>query len=286
MNHRLAHIVAGSIVIVLALSVTAPAAAQEALGDTAAGAEAPAEDVPDRRAHGFIAIGPGATPKYDGAKSYQLIPFGVIDTRWKGMEFELRGLRARVDLAGNSPFQVGPAINLRFKRDSSKDGSGRVKLLNDVDSAVEVGGWVGYRFGGDAKGQGEIAFDLTVLKDVADGHDGLTGTAQLSYAAYRSRRVFVNVDAQANYADKKYTRAYFGVTAEEATRSGLDAYRPGAGLRDVGAGVTAGYQFNQRWGLIARAGANHYVGDAKDSPIVKDGSKIQAIGGLALSYRF
>src|SRR3546814_15303055 len=100
---------------------------------------------------------PISTPAYDGAKSYQLIPFGIADLRWKGMEFELRGLRARLDLLGDSPVQFGPAINLRFKRNSSSDGDGRVKLLDDVGQAVELGGFVGYRFGGDGKGQGEVA---------------------------------------------------------------------------------------------------------------------------------
>lgn len=272
----------------LALSIYAcPALAQEALGDTAAGeVQTPPEESEDSGPHGFVAIGPGITTKYDGADTYQLIPFGIADVRWKGLEFELRGLRARLDVLGNSPIQIGPAVNLRFKRDSAQDGSGGVKLLNNVDSAVEVGGFVGYRFGGDEKGQGEVALDLTVLKDINDGHDGLTATAQISYAALRTQRVFVNVDAQANYADKKYMRAYFGITPEESIRSGLAAYRPDGGLRDLGAGLTVGYQFSPRWGLIARAGANYYVGDAKDSPIVKEGSKLQPTGGLALSFRF
>src|SRR3546814_3702144 len=64
-------------------------------------------------------------------------------------------------------------------------------------------------------------------------------------------------------------RSYFGVTAEESLRSGLAAYRPGGGLRDVGAGATLGYRLSRRWGLIARAGANRYLGDAGDSPIVE-----------------
>jgi len=81
-------------------------------------------------------------------------------------------------------------------------------------------------------------------------------------------------------------RAFFGVTAVEAARSGLAAYRPDGGVRDAGAGLTAGYQFNKRWGLTARAGVNHYLGDAKDSPVVKEGSKLQAVGGLGLSFRF
>src|SRR3546814_445783 len=90
----------------------APAAAQETLGGTAEGKTLPADPEEDRGASGFFAIGPGVTSAYDGAKSYQLIPFAIADVRWKGVEFELRGLRARIDLLGDSPFQIGPAANL------------------------------------------------------------------------------------------------------------------------------------------------------------------------------
>ncbi len=119
-----------------------------------------------------------------------------------------------------------------------------------------------------------------------DGHDGLIATAQASYAAYRSVRVFVNLDAQASFVDDKYMRSYFGVTSVEAARSGLAAYRPDSGVRDAGLGLTLGYQLSERWGVIGRAGANYYLGDATDSPVVKEGSRLQAVGGVALSFRF
>jgi MipA family protein len=277
---------------VAGLQVT-PAHAQEALGapptadaETAAPGSDDDDDGPDGGVHGFFAIGPGMVPAYDGAKKYQLIPLMIGNMSWKGLNLELRGLGARVDLLGESRVQIGPLFNFRGKRDSAKDGSGRVKLLNDVDSSIEVGGFVGYRFGGNQYGQGEIAFDLSLAKDVGDGHDGLVGSAQLSYAAVRSQKFFLNVDAQTTFVDKNYMRAVFGVTPAEAARSGLAAYRPDGGIRDAGAGITAGYQFNEKWGLIARAGANYYLGDAKDSPIVDEGSKLQAVGGLALSFRF
>jgi outer membrane scaffolding protein for murein synthesis (MipA/OmpV family) len=271
-----------------------PSQAQEALGapptaEAEAATPAASDDAdgpPKGGAHGFFAIGPGAVPAFDGAKKYQLIPLMIANVGFKGVELQVRGLGARLDILGNSRVQIGPVVNFRGNRDSSKDGSGRVKLLNDVDSSVEVGGFVGYRFGGNQYGQGELAFDVSLVKDVNDGHDGLIGTAQVSYAAYRTQKFFLNADAQTSFADKKYMRAFFGVTPAEAARSGLAAYRPDGGIRDAGAGITAGYQFNEKWGLIARAGANYYLGDAKDSPIVDEGSKLQAVGGLALSYRF
>ncbi|MFZ3485496.1 MipA/OmpV family protein [Sphingomonas sp. 3-13AW] len=270
-----------------------PALAQEAPG-TPQIADAPREaasitDVATDQhdgLHGFFALGPGAVPAFDGAKKYQLIPLMIANVAWKGVALEVRGLGARLDLLGDSRVQVGPIFNFRGDRNSAKDGSGRAKLLADTDSSFEVGGYVGYRFGGNAYGEGEVAFDISLAKDVGGGHDGLIGAAQVSYAAYRSQKVFVNLDAQTSFGDKKYMRTFFGVTPEEASRSGLAAYRPDGGIRDIGAGVTAGYQLTPRWGLIARAGANRYLGDAKSSPVVDEGSKLQAAGGLALSFRF
>jgi len=270
----------------------APAHAQEALGvpptadATPAPPAAPDDGRPDGGAHGFFAIGPGAVPAFDGAKTYQLIPLVIANIGYRGVNLEVRGLGARLDLLGDSRLQVGPVFNFRGNRDSAADGSGRVKLLRDVDSSAEVGGYLGYRFGGNRYGQGEVAVDLTLAKDVGGGHEGLVGSAQASFAAVRSQRFFLNVDAQTSFVDKKYMRAFFGVTPAEAARSGLPAYRPDGGIRDAGAGITAGYQFSRRWGLIARAGANYYLGDAKDSPVVDEGSKLQAVGGLALSFRF
>jgi outer membrane protein len=270
-----------------------PAHAQEVLGapstsDAEPDAHRPGEDddAPRGGVNGFFAIGPGMVPAFDGAKKYQLVPLMIADVGFKGVNLEVRGLGARLDLLGDSRVQIGPVFNFRGNRDSAKDGSGRVKLLDDVDSSMEVGGFVGYRFGGNQYGQGEVAFDLSLAKDLNDGHDGLIGSAQVSYAAYRAQKFFLNLDAQTSFADKKYMRAFFGVTPAEALRSGLAAYRPGGGIKDAGAGITAGYQFNEKWGLIARAGASYYLGDAKDSPVVDEGSKLQAVGGLALSFRF
>lgn len=269
-----------------------PVQAQEALGapptmDSEAAAPAVAAAAATAgNLHGFFSIGPGAVPAFDGAKKYQLIPLMIANVGYRGVNLEVRGLGARLDLLGESRVQVGPVFNFRGNRNSVDDGSGRVKLLDDVDSSLELGGYVGYRFGGNRYGQGELAFDVTLAKDVAKGHDGLVGSAQVSYAVYRSRRFLLNVDAQTTFVDGKYMRSFFGVTPAESARSGLAAYRPDGGIRDIGAGLTAGYQFSERWGLVARAGANRFVGDAKDSPVVREGSKVQAVGGVALSFRF
>lgn len=234
---------------------------------------------------GFIAVGPGLVPDYDGADQYRVIPFAVGTLRMGDYTLELRGAQARLNLVTLPGIAAGPVVNIRLKRDD--DAGGRVAMLNEIDTAVEAGAFVGLRYGGDANGEGELRLDLTALADVSDAHDGITVNAAVIYALLRRDRCSISVDAQANYGSAKYMRTYFGITPAEAARSGLAAYRPDRSLRDIGAGVTIGYQFNSRWGVLGRASYGYLVSDAADSPIVRDeGSRHQALLGLGLSYRF
>lgn len=235
---------------------------------------------------GFVALGAGMKPEYDGADKYSPIPFAVVNLEKGDFTFEMSGLDARagVELL---PFLVaGPAVRLDMGRDDDVDSTA-VARLDKIDTSLNAGGFVGLRWGGNQYGQGQMALDLAALFDVSDVHDGMLLTAELSYAALRRQQWFVNLDAQATYGDAAYTRRFFGVTSVEAVRSGLSTYRPGAGLRDVGAGVTVGYQFNASWGLLGRVSYDYLLGDAADSPVVeREGSRHQGLAGLALSYRF
>ncbi|MBB5712948.1 MipA/OmpV family protein [Sphingomonas xinjiangensis] len=241
------------------------------------------EAAPSGVPHGQVAIGAGVAPEYDGSSDVRAIPFVLADIRWQGINFEFRGLRARADLVSDPRFAIGPVIGARLDR-SGVDGP--VGLLPEIDAAIEAGAFIGYRFGGDRLGQGSLLLDLTAVHDVSNTHKGLLATASASYAAVRKPNTFVTVDVQTTWANADYTRTYFGVPAGEAVRSGLDAYRPGSGIRDVGAGLSAGYYFDRHFGVIARAGATYLVGDIADSPVTELGSRWQPLGGVTLSYRF
>jgi outer membrane scaffolding protein for murein synthesis (MipA/OmpV family) len=233
--------------------------------------------------HGQIAIGAGAAPDYDGSDDLRVIPFVLGDVRWRGMTLEFRGLRGRVDLASDPNFSIGPVIGARLDRNNA---GGRVGLLPEIDVAVEAGGFVGYRFGGDQHGQGAVQMELSVVHDVSGTHDGLIATASASYTALRRADSFLSLDVQTSWANADHNRTYFGVLPADALRSGLAPYRPGSGFRDVGAGLTAGHYFDRHFGVIGRLGANYLVGDAADSPVAEEGRRWQPLAGLTISYRF
>ncbi|MCW4461199.1 MipA/OmpV family protein [Sphingomonas sp. BT-65] len=234
---------------------------------------------------GFVAIGPALAPRFEGSDEYRLVPFAIGTVRNGGVSVDLRGSQLRADIVPADRLALGPLVNVRLGRDS--DAGGRVGVLDEIDAAVELGGFVGIRLGGDRTGQGQLQLDLTAIADVSGTHDGVLVTGGVTYLALRTQRFSLALDTQATWGDGAYTRTYFGITPGEATRSGLAAYDPGASLRDAGAGVTIGYQFDRRWGLLGRLGWSYLLGDAADSPIVRDeGSRHQGVAGLALSYRF
>lgn len=233
--------------------------------------------------HGVVAIGPGVVPEYDGSSDMRVLPFVMGDVRWGGLNVQIRGSGLRVNITPDSRFSFGPVIGARLPRN---DADGRVGLLPEIDTAIEAGGFVGYRFGGDQFGQGSLRTELSVLHDVSGTHNGLIATASASYAAVSNRDVLLSIDTQASWANSDYTRTYFGIDTAGAAASGLAAYRPDGGIRDVGAGVTAGYWFSPQFGVTARAGASYLVGDIADSPVTREGRRWQPAGGVMLSYRF
>jgi outer membrane scaffolding protein for murein synthesis (MipA/OmpV family) len=231
---------------------------------------------------GFVGLGPAFTPEYTGSDTMKLNPFALADINYGEYFLQLRGLNLRANVISSSHFIAGPSIGYSSSRDDDVD-SKAVSRLDKIDAAVEAGGFVGLRFGGGQRGEGQVELTLSV----SGSKNGFVGTAGASYALFSRESFSLSFDTEINYANGEYNRTYFGITQPEAARSGLRNYRPGAGLRDVGIGLTAGYQINEDWGLVGRVSYNYLVGDAADSPIVtQEGSKGQVVGGIAATYRF
>jgi outer membrane scaffolding protein for murein synthesis (MipA/OmpV family) len=78
--------------------------------------------------------------------------------------------------------------------------------------------------------------------------------------------------------------AFFSVNAQQAARSGFNAYDADAGIKDVYLGLNADIPLSQQWSLKMTGMYSRLIGDAADSPIVE--SEDQFFGGLGLTYRF
>jgi outer membrane scaffolding protein for murein synthesis (MipA/OmpV family) len=96
--------------------------------------------------------------------------------------------------------------------------------------------------------------------------------------------VNAGVFGQLTWSDGKATQNYFGLTPQQSSQTGLPAYSAGAGLRNVVFGILGTVDLSEHWLVLWGLNARRLEGDARNSPIVQQGTNWFANGGLA--YRF
>jgi MipA family protein len=236
-----------------------------------------------------VGLGAGIAPEYEGAKKYKVIPFAALQIEDEWGSVSLRGPGIEVDLVPSRKLDAGPVVRYNFGRKGGISDPA-VRLLPRVSGSVEAGGFVGTGLPLSVLGSDDPAI-LTVrvsaVTDVGSGHKGALYDGSIGFVRPFGDAVTVIGSLTATYASTNYMQAFFGVAAAGAAASGLAAYTPSSGLKDISATLVANTKLGGKWSVITVASYSRLVGDAAKSPIVTTtGSRNQAFGGVALSYTF
>lgn len=253
----------GAAFLLAAMFVASPALAQD-------------EEEAPRRTR--IGLGAQLVPSFPGSDDHSVRPlFDLARARGdEQFDFEAPDESFGFSLFSENGFAIGPAVNLEGSRKAKDVGAD----LPKVGMSIEVGGFVQYELSESFRVRMELRKGLS-------GHKGLIGNIGADFVARDKDEWLFSIGPRVSFADKKYHRAYFSVAPEDSIASGLPAYSAGSGIQAVGA--TAGFltQLSERWGIYSYAKFDRLVGDAADSPIVRQlGSRSQLSGGLALTYTF
>lgn len=235
--------------------------------------------------HGILAVGVAAEPEFEGAAEYLPIPQAYAHITAFGLGLEIEGPEARLNLRPHAAFQFGPAVEYRMGRDDvANDVIDRLKV---IDGAFEAGGFVTYQFKSLMTQSDVFEISAELMADVSGVHEGVIGKVRAGYWIAPRERLRVGIETEVGFATDDYMNTYFGVSEAGSARSGLAAYTAEGGVKDIGVQATMTYQLTERWGLVGRASYTRLLGDAADSPIVKDeGSADQFRGGVGLSFKF
>jgi outer membrane protein len=227
----------------------------------------------------IFGLGVGYAPDYEGSNDYEAVPLIQARINWQqGYFLSLLGNTLRANLVPSRNWHLGPVARYRMERDDVDDD--RIDDMEEVDAAVELGVFGAYS-------DERWLLRLTVLKDVADGHDGSLVELGLGYKIPLQERGKLTLFATSTYADSDYMDAYFGIDAADAAASGLSTYDADSGFKDLSAGLAWQYNFNRQWGMLAFAKYTRLLGDAEDSPVVDDaGDAGQSLVGVVFNYRF
>ncbi|WP_414832034.1 MipA/OmpV family protein [Afifella sp. YEN Y35] len=255
---------AGSVLaaFIAASSATSPVAAQE----TPIPAEKSSHDL-------ILELGAGASvqPAYEGADDYTVQPQPFVALHYLSLpvfgEF------------GGKPEQ-GLSVSPSFRVVRERDDSDYSKLrgIGDVDTAVELGGAVKYRWN-------DLEAYLALRRGVT-GHDGFVGETGVNLVTHPTNKLEITAGPRLSFADAEYLQTYLGITPEQAAASGLAVFDPDGGIKGVGASLEARYAFTENWSVVGQASYERLVGDAADSPITDVGSENQFTAALGLTYKF
>ncbi|AXS39735.1 MipA/OmpV family protein [Breoghania sp. L-A4] len=222
-----------------------------------------------------VMIGAGVMyqPKYEGSDEMEVSPLPFVSaTFFDRLTIDPTGVELKAYERGPFRFDVKAGYDFGRKEKDAK----ALRGMGDVDGGVTVGGKTTFSYG---PAEFFVSFDKTI-----GGSDGLLGTVGAEFTQPVNEKLMLGAGASATFADKNYMESYFGVTAAQAARSGYKAYKPDSGVKSIDLSVSATYMFNENWMVRAEQEVGFLVGDAADSPLVKQ--KVQPKSMLVLGYRF
>jgi outer membrane protein len=219
-----------------------------------------------------VGIGAGATPTYQGAGDYRILPIPAIDIK-QGWFFA--NLPNGIGIAPIDNAQVTIGASAVFLQGYRK---------RDVPQGIDkLSDGVGARLFATIRAGGFVA-TVGGTKSVSGGTKGLIADASVSYPVRVSSRFTLTPTVGTTWANGKYNDGYFGITAAESLASGLPRFTAGSGFKDVSGSLTASYRLTDRLTMSVTGSATSLLGVVKDSSLVVH--QTQPSGFLTLSYRF
>jgi outer membrane protein len=231
-----------------------------------------------------VGVGVGVAPDYEGSDDYQLVPTWLIaadDLYHPDTHVTLAGPVLRSNFVPHPNLRAGLSGAYIPERNDVEDDD--VDEMRSVDAAFLLGGIFGWDF--FSSPDIEFAALIDLRYDVASDN-GYLVTPRLSYANRVNNKMSIAAELFSNYASEDYMDEYFGVSAADAARSGLDTFDADEGFKDVGITASVNYRFAEQWSVSLLGGYTRLLGDAEDSPVVDDrGDANQMFLGFTLNYR-
>ncbi len=228
--------------------------------------------------HLTIGGGPRYAPDYFGSDDYEWAFREVYSLRFKDkVTVDNEGIS--LGLFELSDFTIGPTANITGGRKDEKNTA--LNGLGDVGVTFELGVFA------KAKFNDRYAVRFRYRHAIQTGHRGGIFDGQASARIYKRGALSAGVSVRGTWVDKDYAKAFFGVSPEQAARSGIPEFSAGRTARDVRGSLVLRWGFAENWALNGYAKYNRLLGDAADTPIVSDfGSRNQFAVGAFASYTF
>jgi outer membrane scaffolding protein for murein synthesis (MipA/OmpV family) len=171
--------------------------------------------------------------------------------------------------------QLRLGVALRMDSGRSSGDASTTRGLPDVRRTLRARLYTSYSFTKD------FNVGATLSQDLLGRQGGMTLGLDLGWRLYRSPTLEITSGAGISAANAQNLRSYFGVPQSAVAESGKPFYEPGAGLRDVHAGVSFIRPINKHWLTFGSAGVSRLMGPVAGSPLIEKRLGTGAAIGLA-----
>ncbi len=235
---------------------------------------------------------------YEGSDDYSVIPAPAAIGSISGYAFQYLGNRLSVDLIRNPAgptwdLQAGPIGVVNFNRSNTKSiDDRRVKALGEVNTAYEIGGFVGVgKTGVITSPYDRLAASVSYRYDVGNAHESGIWQPTVSYFTPLSQKAAVGIFVSGERAAGKYARTYFSVSPQQSLASGLPVYNARGGWKNWSLGVAGTYALSgdllHGWKAVGGVNYRRLLNDYADSPLTSiAGSRTQWLAALGVAYTF
>lgn len=214
--------------------------------------------------------------EYQGSDEVRVRLLPSIDYQWRNGFFAggLNGVGYNASSSSDKAYgvRITPDFGRKERRSAMLQG------LGDIDARPEVGAF--YNF--------SLARQVTVSSSLRYGsgnsRKGLRVDVGASWSTTVTPALRLATTLATTWGNGEHLQEYFGITTAQSARSGLAAYSPSAGLRDVRVGVTLFYRLTPQWSLTGALTHSELVGDARNSPIVRETGTVSGV--MAVGYSF
>jgi len=192
-----------------------------------------------------------------------------------GFATDAAGPGASAELVATKNWHLGAA----FRFDSGRKASDSPYLNGLPDVARTLRGRIYTSY--DINKQWSIGGNVS--QDLLGRGGGALASIDLGYRRWITPRIEWTNGIGATLADSRNMSTYFGISDEQAVKSGLRPFTANAGVRDVHFGTGLTTALSPHWIAFGNLGWSRLMGDAADSPLTRRASGASA--SLGIAYR-
>ncbi len=223
-------------------------------------------------------------PAFPGAKDNDYIFSGrpIIDIRRAGARewLTLPNDAFSLSLYQTDNFRVGAAGDYLNHRQQS-DASSALKGMHNIDYTLKAGAFAEYYPAPFLRTRVELLQGVT-------GADGFEANFMADFIYKPTPQWLFTAGPRLQAVNDKFASSFYSISATEAAASsGLTAFHAAGGINYAGVDATARFYLTENFSLRAFAEWDRLMGDAADSPLVKqNGSADQFQAGVGAAYKF